>query len=138
MKRYVSVAVLALAAMTPLAAQSPAGWKMHVDGSPLGSDPGASGPIKFITMGTGFHATNPQAAVYWNPANTASSTYTVKGTFTLMKPSDHVNYYGLIFGGSGLDGTHQKYLYFVVAQDGTWLIKSREGGDVSMLSQNMP
>ena len=54
-------------------------------------------------MGTGFHATNPQAAVYWNPANTATGNYTLKGTFTLMKPSGHTNYYGLVFGGSDLD-----------------------------------
>src|SRR5579872_6689953 len=134
MKRYVSVAVLALAAMTPLAAQSPAGWKMHVDGSPLGSDPGASGPIKFVTMGTGFHATNPQAAVYWNPANTASGNYTLKGTFTLMKPSGHTNYYGLVFGGSGLEGADQKYLYFEVAQDGTWLIKNRDGANAGTVT----
>src|ERR1035438_10025366 len=91
------------------------------------SDPDAAGDIKFVTMGSGFHATNPKAAVYWNSANTATGTYTVKGTFTLMKPSGHTNYYGLVFGGSGIEGAQQSYLYFVVAQDGTWLIKSRNG-----------
>ena len=70
---------------------------------------------------------NPQAAVYWNPANTASGTYTLKGTFTLMKPSGHTNYYGLVFGGSNLEGANQSYTYFLVAQDGTWLVKKREG-----------
>jgi len=78
-------------------------------------------------MGSGFHATNPQAAVYWNPSNTATGTYTLKGTFTLMKPSGHTNYYGLVLGGSGLEGAQQSYLYFVVAQNGTWLIKRRDG-----------
>ena len=87
----------------------------------------ADGSIKFVTMGSGFLATNPQAAVYWNPANTVSGTYTLKGTFTLMKPSGHTNYYGLVFGGSDLEGPQQKYLYFVVAQNGTWLIKRRDG-----------
>ena len=43
-----------------------------------------------------------------------------------MKPSGHTNYYGLVFGGSGLEGADQSYLYFVVAQNGTWLIKRRE------------
>jgi hypothetical protein len=131
MKCSVRVAVFALAALAPLAAQAPQGWKMHVDHSREASDPDASGDIKFVTMGTGFHATNPQAAVYWNPANKASGTYTLKGTFTLMKLSGHVNYYGLVFGGSGLEGADQKYLYFVVAQNGTWLIKSRDGGDAT-------
>jgi hypothetical protein len=127
MKRHVQIAMLALAAIAPLAAQSPKGWKVRVDRSTSASDPDAAGAISFVTHGSGFHATNPQAAVYWNPANTASGTYTLKGTFTLMKPSGHVNYYGLVFGGSDLEGPQQKYLYFEVAQNGTWLIKNRDG-----------
>ena len=51
----------------------------------------------------------------------------MKGTFTLVKPSGHTNYYGLVFGGSDLDGPKQTYIYFLVAQDGTWLIKHRAG-----------
>ena len=138
MMRHVHVAVLALAALAPLAAQTPQGWKVRVDRSTAASDPDASGEIKFVTMGSGFHATNPQAAVYWNPANTGAGTYTLKGTFTLMKPSGHNNYYGLVFGGSGLEGPEQGYLYFVVAQNGTWLIKRREGTATSIVSPKTP
>src|ERR1035441_6530850 len=127
MKRHVQIAVLALIALAPLVAQAPQGWKMRVDKSTAASDPDAPGDIKFVTMGSGFHATNPQAAVYWNPSNTAAGAYTLKGAFTLMKPSGHTNYYGLVFGGSALEGPEQSYLYFVVAQDGTWLIKRRDG-----------
>ena len=138
MKRYIHVAVFALAAIAPLAAQAPQGWKMRVDRSASASDPDAPGAIKFVTMGAGFHATNPQASVYWNPANTVSGAYTLKGTFTLMKPSGHTNYYGLVFGGSGLEGAEQSYLYFVVAQDGTWLIKSRNGAATPAVSAKTP
>ena len=118
MKRHLLIAALAVAVAAPVVAQAPKGWKMRVDRSTSASDPDAAGDIKFVTMGSGFHATNPQAAVYWNPANTATGTYTLKGTFTLMKPSGHPNYYGLVFGGSDLDGPKQEYLYFVVAQNG--------------------
>ena len=127
MKRQGFIVALTVLMLAPLAAQSPKGWMMRVDRSMSATDPDAAGNIKFVSMGTGFHATNPQAAVYWNPANTASGTYTVKGTFTLLKPSNHTNYYGLIFGGSDLDGPNQAYTYFLVAQDGTWLVKKREG-----------
>lgn len=127
MKRYVSVAVLALFAVVPLIAQAPKGWMVRADRSTSASDPDAAGAIKFVTMGTGFHATNPQAAVFWNPANTTTGNYTLKGTFKLMKPSGHTNFYGLVFGGSDLGGPAQNYLYFLVAQDGTWLIKRRDG-----------
>jgi hypothetical protein len=130
--------LFALAAVTPLLAQAPAGWKMRVDRSTSASDPDASGNIKFVAEGAGFHCTNPQAAVYYNPGNEASGDYTLKGTFTLMKPSGHVNYYGLVFGGSGLEGAAQSYLYFVVAQNGTWLIKSRTGDTTAIVAPKTP
>src|SRR5204863_561439 len=119
MKRVAILASLALIVTVPLIAQSPKGWKVRADRSTSASDPDAAGTIKFVSTGSGFHATTPQAAVFWNPANTASGTYSLKGTFTLNKPSGHVNYYGLIFGGSDLEGPAQTYLYFMVAQDGT-------------------
>jgi hypothetical protein len=138
MKRHVHVTILALATLASLIAQTPKDWKIRVDRSTAASDPDAAGDIKFVTSGSGFHATNPQAAVYWNPANTASGTYTLKGTFTLMKPSGHNNYYGLVFGGSGLDGPQQTYLYFVIGQNGTWLIKRRDGDATSTVSPRTP
>jgi len=122
-----TVALCALLVSVSLMAQAPKGWMVRADRSTSASDPDGAGTIKFVTMGTGFHATNPQAAVYWNPANTATGTYTVKGTFTLQKPSGHTNYYGLVFGGSDLDNAKQAYTYFLVAQDGTWLVKKRNG-----------
>ena len=140
MKRHFAVAALMLMVVASLAAQStPAGWKMRVDRSTSASDPDAAGAIKFVTMGSGFHATNPQAAVYWNPANTATGNYTLKGTFVLQKPSGHTNFYGLVFGGQGLEGANQSYTYFLVAQDGTWLVKRRDGDvakDVSPKTAN--
>ena len=128
MKRSLSIAFAAsMLLAVSLMAQAPKGWMVRADRSTSASDPDGAGAIKFVTMGTGFHATNPQAAVYWNPANTATSNYTVKGTFTLVKPSGHTNYYGLVFGGADLDGAKQSYTYFLVAQDGTWLVKHRNG-----------
>jgi hypothetical protein len=128
MKRYLSVAALALLVVAPLVAQAPKGWKVRADRSTSASDPDAAGTIQFMSMGSGFHAVNPQAAVYWNPANTTTAgNYTLKGTFTLLKPSGHTNYYGLVFGGGDLDNAKQNYTYFLVAQDGTWLVKKRNG-----------
>ena len=127
MKRFVSIAALALFAVVPTLAQAPKGWMVRADRSTTATDPDGAGTIKFMAMGSTLHAINPQAAVYWNPANTGTGNYTVKGTFTLMKPSGHTNYYGLVFGGHDLDGPKQTYIYFLVAQDGTWLIKHRAG-----------
>src|SRR5262245_7316709 len=113
MKRIPQFVTLALAAAS-LFAQTPPGWKMRVDASTEASDPDAPGTAKLVTMGSGLHATNPQAAVYYNPTNKATGNYTVKGTFILQKPSGHTNYYGLVFGGNNLEGPQQTYLYFLV------------------------
>ena len=127
MKRVIAMLALAVAASAPLLAQAPAGWKLRADRSTSASDPDAPGAIRFMAMGGGFHAVNPQAAVYWNPTNTATGAYTLKGTFELLKPSGHTNFYGLVFGGAELDTAKQNYVYFLVAQDGSWLIKRRNG-----------
>ncbi len=134
MKNQVMIGALTLAAFSSIFAQAPKDWKMRVDRSTSASDPDAAGDIKFVTMGSGFHATNPKAAVYYNPANKATGAYTLKASFKLMKPSGHPNYYGLVFGGSNLDGAQQSYLYFVVAQNGMWLIKGRDGDATSNIA----
>ena len=138
MKRNIRIALFALMVVAPLVAQTPKGWRMRVDRSTSASDPDAPGAIKFVQSGSGFHATNPQAAVFFNPANTASGNYTLKGTFTLLKPSGHTNFYGLVFGGSDLEGAGQRYTYFLVAQDGTWLVKKREGEATSDVKGKTP
>src|SRR5215472_10545180 len=138
MRFRIPVLIIAVAAALPLAAQSPQGWKVRADRSTSATDPDGAGAIKFVTEGSGFHATNPQAAVYWNPTDAASGTYTVKGTFTLLKPSGHTNYYGIVFGGSNLDGPQQQYLYFVVAQNGSWLIKRRNGDATETIAPKTP
>lgn len=138
MKRYAAVAVLALIAIAPLLAQVPKGWMLRVDRSTEASDPDAPGAIKMAPAGSGFHVTTPQAAVFWNPANTASGNYTLKGTFKLIKSSGYLEYYGLILGGSNLAAAGQEYLYFVITDDGTWLVKRRTGGSAQEVSDKTP
>lgn len=123
--------VLMASLVAPLAAQTPAGWKVHIDRSQNAQDPDNKSGVMFMSMGKGFHVSGGPAGTYWNPANTGTGDFTLKGTFTLVKPSGHTNYYGLVFGGNALDGPMQTYTYFVVAQDGTFLIKQRNGEQTS-------
>ena len=127
MRFVIMVCVIALTTIAAVQAQTPTGWKLRIDQSTSASDPDAAGSVKFTTSGAGYHAVNPQAATYWTPANRAMGTYAIKANFTLLEPSNHTNYYGLVFGASGLEGAQQRYMYFMVAQDGTWLLKSRTG-----------
>ena len=128
LQRVVLIALVA-SLVAPLAAQKPAGWKMRIDRSTSAQDPDDRKDVTFAAMGKGFHVAGGPAGVYWNPANTAMGNFTAKGTFTLVKPSSHTNYYGLVFGGDALEGAKQTYTYFTVAQNGTYLIKQRNGED---------
>jgi hypothetical protein len=132
MIRFISSAVLVAAlAATTLLAQAPPGWRLRVDGSTNAADPDRPGQVQFMAMGGGFHAVTPQAAVFWNPANTATGAYTLKGRFTQLKPSSHNNYFGLVFGGNALDAAAQRYIYFLVGENGTFILKQRNGDEVT-------
>ena len=127
MKRYLALALaITTIATATVAAQAP-GWKQRIDRSTNASDPDPAGEVKFMAMAGGFHTANPQAAIFWNPKNTATGNYTLKATFAQNQRSSHPNYLGLMFGGSNLDGANQSYTYFTVAQNGTWLVKQRNG-----------
>ncbi len=127
MKNRAFIGLLVLLAASPLLAQVPKGWMVRVDRSASASDPDAAGSIKLVATGSGFRATAPQAATFWNPANTATGNYTLKATFTLLKSTGYLEYYGLVFGGSNLEGAAQDYLYFIITDDGTWMVKRRTG-----------
>ncbi|HEY1306159.1 MAG TPA: hypothetical protein VGF24_21545 [Vicinamibacterales bacterium] len=127
MFKRVLLATLVVSMAVPLAAQKPAGWKMRIDRSQSAQDPDDRKDVTFMAMGKGFHVAGGPAGVYWDPKNTATGNFTAKGTFTLLKPSSHTNYYGLVFGGDALEGANQRYTYFMVAQNGTFLIKQRTG-----------
>lgn len=141
MKKRISMVVFGFALLVSAAAlfaQSPKGWMVRSDHSMDASDPDAAGAIKFVEMGGGFHATNPMAAIYWNPANTVTGAYTLKGKFTRVKSGGYNEYYGLILGGSDLGAAGQSYLYFMVTDDGTFLIKRRAGASTEGVSQKTP
>ncbi len=109
-------------------------WELRVDESQSASDPDDTSDVDFSATGTtGFHYAGGPAGTLWVPGQTASGAYTLSGTFTLNTPSSHPNYYGLVFAGSTLGEANQHYLYFQIAQDGTYLIKVRNGAETMEL-----
>ena len=102
------------------------GWETRTD---TGRD--ANDVLSFMAMGDGVHAetSGPGAAIFWEPSSMASGDYTISASFTQVEPSGHPNAYGLFFGGADLADDTQRYSYFVIRQDGQFLIKKRMGGD---------
>jgi len=130
MLRSAFIPILTAVLVVPLAAQAPPGWQVRIDSSQNASDPDDVPDLRVMAMGKGFHVTGGPAGTFWNPANRVAGNYTARATFNLMKPSGHVNYYGLVFGGEALEGAKQKYVYFLVAQNGTYIIRARTGDNV--------
>lgn len=127
MFRRMSVAILTLMVAVPLTLQ--AQTQLRVDRSTNAADPDDVPNVTLEGMGDSFKVGTGPAAVVWDPDNTASGEYNLKATFTLEEPSDHANYYGLVFGASDLDGSSQSYLYFLVAQNGSFIVKHRANDD---------
>ena len=134
--RLVLIALIACC-VAPLAAQTPQGWRMRVDESTSAEDPDDRPDLKVVTVGKGMRITGGPAGTFWNPSNTVTGNFTARANFTLMKPSSHTNYYGLIFGGRDIEGAKQAYIYFLVAQNGTYLIRRRVGEDVTDIQGRM-
>jgi hypothetical protein len=120
------------------AQQAPPDLRVRVDASTSAEDPDDTTTLKTVAVGKGFRVTGGPAGTFWNPAQTATGNYNARATFTLMKPSGHVNYYGLIVGGSQLEGAQQAYLYFVVAQNGTFQVRQRAGDAVTNVIGRTP
>ena len=122
----------------PLAAQAPDGWRVRVDRSQNAQDPDDTPNLRFVTMGKGFHVTGGPAGTFWHPTQTAAGNFTAKATFTLVKPSGHTNYYGLVFGGGDIESATQNYIYFLIAQDGTFIVRHRAGETVHDVKASTP
>jgi hypothetical protein len=137
LRRFVLIALLTLITV-PLAAQAPEGWMVRIDRSTSASDPDDTPKLRFVTMGKGMHVTGGPAGTFWHPTNTATGNYTARATFVLQKPSGHTNYYGLVFGGEDIGGPKQNYIYFMVAQDGTYYIKHRAGEETHDVTKPTP
>jgi hypothetical protein len=129
-----SLLALALVAL-PLAAQQPdakpagkpslpEGWQARLDRANANA-----AAIKFASMTPGWHVTAGPSAIYWNAQHLGTGQYDVRSSIVLMKPSAHPEAYGVFFGGRGLDTDDQRYNYFLVRQDGKYLIKHRAGSE---------
>lgn len=100
----------------------PAGWQARFDNA------GATAQnVKFAPAGAGFRVTSGPAAIFYQPAKTIAAPGDFRVSFSQLKPSEHPEAYGLFIGGSDLQGPNQKYTYFLLRQDGMFLIKRRAG-----------
>ena len=136
LRRALLIALIAVVAI-PVAAQGPAGWKLRIDGSHGASAPEAASTLKFTANAKGFHVSGGPGAIFWNPAHTVKGVYAVTATFTLTKPAAKVTDYGLVFGAADPEGATPTYVYFTIAQDGTFQVRHRAGNEVHDIEKSL-
>jgi hypothetical protein len=85
---------------------------------------------KFERMGDGYHVTTGPSVAYWNPANRATGTYTVKATFRepkYMALNNHPHPYGVFIGGNDMGTAQQSYLYCMAYGNGSFIVRGFSG-----------
>jgi hypothetical protein len=106
----------------------PAGWHARTDrNAPLTN-------VKFVKMDPGQHVTLGPAAIFWRDADTASGSYTVEAKFWQFEEPRHREGYGLFIGGQNLTGAAERYTYFLIAGNGQFLVKRRDGNSTAVVS----
>ncbi|MGH7497754.1 MAG: hypothetical protein ACREL3_02765 [Gemmatimonadales bacterium] len=107
----------------------PSGWSARTDG---GSD---IANVRVVPMASGIHLTLGPAVILYRADNDGKGPFHTLATLTQTKPTEHAEGYGLFAGGHGLDGPSQSYVYFLVRQDGSYLIKRRDGEKTSDITK---
>jgi len=86
--------------------------------------------VTFVSMEPGFHITTGPAGIYFNPSNAATGNYRVESTIHLFDTGGrNREAFGIFVGGTDLNGGSQAYTYFLIRNDGHFLIKARSGAE---------
>jgi len=107
----------------------PAGWTARPD------DQAGLTNVKAVPMGSGIHVTLGPAIILYKAAHDGKGPFHTLATFTQTKATAHPEGYGLFAGGRALGGPSQSYVYFLIRQDGSYLIKRRDGDNTSDISK---
>ena len=114
------------------------GWQGKIDAASASKGMSVN-DSKFGQEGGALRMAVGPAAIYWNPANTATGDFTVKGTFKEAKPeAGHPHPYGIFIGGSKLDTDQHTLVYCVAYSNGDYLVRGFSGGKVVTLSKRAP
>jgi hypothetical protein len=101
------------------------GWTGKIDASEERAGQSLNN-AKFAQDRNAFEVTTGPAVTYWNPANKAAGSYTVKATFTepkYMNLNSHPHPYGIVVAGNDLGAADQSYLYCAAYGNGTFIVR---------------
>jgi hypothetical protein len=105
----------------------PEGWNVRID---------EDGPNQgiFEQRGDVYHFEMGAAGTFYRPDWTKSGDFGFSARLTQLAAPSHSISYGLMFGGSDLEGPNQTYTYFLVRNRGQYFIANREGAEVEVVT----
>jgi len=98
----------------------PPGWSVR-------PDRGTANQVNLTMEGDKYHFVMGPATTFYRSDWTKSGDYKFSARLTQAKAPTHPISYGLMIGGTGLDGPNQRYSYFLVRNQGDYYIANREG-----------
>ena len=115
--------------------KTPTDWHVRLDKPNaevvVGDDDQAD--IFFVAMVPGWHITTGPRAIFWHPGLSAEGSYRIESTIFLFDPGERREAFGILYGGSDLDGEEIAYDYFVLRNSGEYLIKRRRGAETEVI-----
>ena len=85
MIRIISTTAMLLLLNGTLSAQAPPGLMTRLDRSTSATDPDDVPDVTIVSADRGFQVSTGPATLVWDPANSATGSYNLKGTFTLLR-----------------------------------------------------
>lgn len=132
MRPYLTAALVCLAPLAASAQDTPdartLGWQVR------GDRPSTDASVlSFVEMKPGFHiTTNAFSGIMYHPRMNGMGTFEASLKVHFFPPEGtHLESYGVFVGGEDLAGAGQKYVYFLVRNNGQFLIKSRTGTETA-------
>ncbi len=125
----------------------PIGWQTRVDASnerridkraegkkDSHEDSRKADTLAFVQMTPGFHVTTGPGVILWHPDSSATGNFTLTSSISLFPTNGRDREgYGVFVGGQALTGATQRYTYFLIRNDGRFLVKQRVGDKTTTL-----
>lgn len=112
----------------------PDGWMAHFDdpeamqAAHMGE---ADDGLSFEIMEPGWHITTGPSGIFYQHEFSADGEYDLEAEIHLFDPGERRESFGVFFGGEELhDREAQRYAYFLVRRDGSYMIRERTGDEV--------
>ena len=125
-----TIALSTAVATPPAAAQDdeglpfPEGWEVRFDREGASMD-----DLYLVAMPPGLHVTTGPAVIAYHPDSVATGDFRIESETFLFDPEGRREAFGFFVGGSDLQGSDQRYTYFLLREGGEFLVKTRSGAE---------